>query len=152
MHKKTIILNLESKDINKIFVFSIIMAFFITCAFLKNFWEMIYILIIIFLSTVYEFIKNKQWIQNIYFKNHFTLTLCLSIMNKEFDNSFGAIYCTLQAGQKNTFSITVLQIHFRPKRILKPINLAFFSVKLPDCREAGNFIANVIENCLIIKM
>ena len=59
MHKKTIILNLESKDRNKIIVFSIIMAFFITCAFLKNFWEMIYILIIIFLSTVYEFIKKQ---------------------------------------------------------------------------------------------
>ena len=60
MYKKINKLNIEKAERDKVLMFSSMMLFFIACAVLKSFWEMIFILIIVFLSTIYEFINHQK--------------------------------------------------------------------------------------------
>lgn len=53
MHKK-----IENMYKERIFIFSVIILFFLLCAFIKSFWEMIFILTIVFFSTIYAYIKT----------------------------------------------------------------------------------------------
>ena len=44
----------------KMIIFSVLMLFFAVCAYLKDFWEFIIILLIVYVSTFYEFIKEQR--------------------------------------------------------------------------------------------
>ncbi len=62
MYSKTNNSDFKIKKIykEKLFIFSMLMLFFITCAYIKGFWEIILILIIIFFGVIFEFFKKMR--------------------------------------------------------------------------------------------
>lgn len=52
--------NMKKIKKEKMIIFSVLMLFFAICAYYKDFWEFIIILLIVYISTFYEFIKEQR--------------------------------------------------------------------------------------------